>query len=476
MSKDEKDDGKEFTFIKEHILPKRKSRLKRVCISLGTTVVLAIVFGMVARIAFIVSEPLINRILGVDINKKQVSFNTGTEGNNGGQKDTVTSGKDLTETNPSDLEASGAPNPESDTDTKDSETEESGQTGENQEQDKESMTVNNTYYIEKKVAATLEDFTTMYSELRKIASKASSSMVTITRAQENVDLLNNPYETETEAPGLVVANNGVEFLILVSYDEVKEASYLMATFTGNVQVEAKLAEYDEGTGLAIVSVDLNELSSYIIEETTVANLGESYLLSNGTPILAMGSVNGISNSFDFGIVTNNSGVVYIADMKLDLFYTSIVTSTSGLGYIVSLDGSVVGIISKSFRQQSEEAIGTVIGISRVKKLIEKMVNGEERVYIGIVAEDMPEDALTDAGINYGVYVSEVMSKSPAYKAGIQSGDIIVSINDSPVGGVNSFVSILDNMTYKSEITVGIVRFNNGTAKNMKLTLTVGLVK
>ena len=472
MSKDEKDDGKEFTFIKEHILPKRKSRLKRVCISLGTTVVLAIVFGMVARIAFIVSEPLINRILGIDTNKKQVSFNTGTEGNNGEQKDTTASGKDSTETNPSDLEASGDPNIESNTDTEDNETEESGQTGE----DNESKTVNNTYYIEKKVAATLEDFTTMYSELRKIASKASASMVTITRAQESVDLLNNPYETETEAPGLVVANNGVEFLILVSYDEVKEASYLMATFTGNVQVEANLAEYDESTGLAIVSVDLNDLSSYVIEETTVANLGESYLLSNGTPVLAIGSVNGISNSFDFGIVTNSSGVVYIPDMKLDLFYTSIVTSTSGLGYIVNLDGSVVGIINNSFRQESEESIGAVIGISRVKKLIEKMVNGEERVYVGIVAEDMPEDALTDAGINYGVYVSEVISKSPAYKAGIQSGDIIVSVNDSPVGGVNSFVSILDNMTYKSEITVGIVRFNNETAKNMKLTLTVGKVK
>lgn len=476
MSKDEKDDGKEFTFIKEHILPKRKSRLKRICISFSTTVALAIVFGTVARIAFIVSEPLINRILGIDSQKKQVSFNTGTDNNNGGMNDTVASSNVSTDEKTSEEETNASSNPETNSDTKEDGSGEDGKNSNHEGEDNESTTVNNTYYVEKKVAATVTDFTTMYSDLRKIANEASTSLITITSTRESVDLLDNPYETETMSPGLVVANNGVEFLILVSYDEVKEASYLKATFTGNIEVEAKLTEYDKNTGLAIVSVDLKELSSYVIEETTVANLGESYLLANGTPVLAIGSVNGICNSFDFGIVTNSTGVIYTTDMKLDLFYTSIVTSESGLGYIVNLDGSVVGIVTNSFREEADEHICTVIGITRVKKLIEKMVNGQDRVYFGIVAEDMPAEALTDAGINYGVYVSEVISKSPAYQAGIQSGDIIVSINESPVGGVNSFVSILDTLEYKSEITVGIVRFTNETAKNMELTLTVGKVK
>lgn len=467
MSKDEKDNGKEFTFIKEQILPKKKSRLKKVCVSLGATLVLAVLFGVVARIAFIVSEPVISRLLGIDTNKRQVTFSSSTESSSGNNEDTSAVVKDEKE-DTQELEPDPAVKPldgeDQEDDDKDSD-----------QNDSDTKTVNNNYYIEKKVAANINDFTTMYSDLKKIANKAFSSIVTITCIKESVDVLENPLETYTQTPGLVVGNNGVEFLILVSEDDVKDTETLEATFIGNVQVEAKLMEHDSNTGLAILSVPLDSLSSYVIDETVVANLGESYLLANGTPVLAIGSPNGVSNSFDFGIITNCTGIVYLTDLKLDLFYTSIVTSSDGMGYIINLDGSVVGIISNHFSKDSSN-VCTVIGISRVKKLIEKMVNGKERAYIGLVTEDMPAEALLDAQISYGIYVSEVVAKSPAYTAGIQGGDIIVSINDSPVGGVNSFVSLLDNMEYKSEITVNIVRFNNGTPKNMDLTLTVGRVK
>lgn len=474
MSKDEKNDGKEFTFIREQILPKKKSKLKKIFVSLGATVVLAVLFGIIARIAFIVSEPVINRILGIDTNKKQVTFASGDENNNpnGQEQSAAVSLRDEDTQEDDDTEAVGT-----DSEQQDSENEPSVSVEPEEEAvSEESTTVNNTYYVEKKISASITDFITMYSDLKKVASQAFTSIVTVTCTEEAVDVLNNPYEKQTDTPGLIVANNGVEFLLLVSYEQVKDASYLEATFTGNICVEAKLQEYDENTGLAVLSVELEKLSNYVIDETAVANLGESYLLTNGTPVLAVGAPNGISNSFDFGIVTNCTGVVYVTDLKLDLFYTSIVTSQDGLGYIVNLDGAIVGIISNHFNEDSSQNICTVIGISRVKKLIEKMVNDKERVYLGIVAEDMPVDALTDAGISYGIYVTEVVAESPAYEAGIQNGDIIVSIDESPVGGVNSYVSILDTLSYKSEVTIGVVRFNNGTSKEIELPLTVGRVK
>lgn len=458
MSKDEKDNGKEYTFIKEQILPRKRSRAKKMCISFSATVLLAVVFGIVARIAFIVSEPFVNRLLGIDTNKKQVVFNSSDEGSPKGQAFAGVEDETASKT----LEG-----------TENLETEDKNSEG--LEEGIENTTVNKNYYYEEKVAADIDDFTNMYVDLKKLAVSCSESLVSITCVEEDVDVLENPYEKQTKIPGLVVGNNGIQFLILVSYDEIKDASYLRATFSENMVVHADLEEYDENTGLAIVSVLLSKLSSSVIEDTKVATLGESYLLTNGTPVIAIGSPNGINESFDFGMVTNVMQPVYLTDLKLDLFYTNILISETGLGYVVDLDGAVVGIITSRYWELSKEPIHPVIGISRVRSLIEKMVNGKARASLGIVAQDMSADALMDAGINYGIYVSSVVTKSPAYHAGLQSGDIITSIDQRAVGGLYSFVNIIDDLTYKSEVMVSIIRYSHGEPKEIVLEMTVDKV-
>lgn len=455
MSKDEKENGKEFTFIKEQILPKKRSKTKKICLSLCVTVLLALVFGIVARIAFIVSEPFVNRLLGIDTNKKQVVFGSNEENalDSSGQAYGTNQGQTANETTDVTDHVSG------------------DDFGENSE----NTTVNKNYYYEEKIEANLSDFENMYADLKKLVVSSMKSIVTITCVEVDVDALENPYEKQTELPGLVVGNNGIEFLILVPYDEIKHASYLRATFSGNMEVRAELEEYDENTGLAIVSVLLGKLSSSVIENTKVAILGESFLLTNGAPVAALGSPNGIMDSYDFGIVTNSSQAVYLPDLRLDLFYTNMLMSEKGLGYVIDLDGAVIGIITSRYWESEEETIHPVIGISRVKSLIEKMVNGKERVSLGIVAQELTEEALEDAGISYGIYVYEVVPKSSAYDAGLQSGDIITALDKHAVAGINSFMNIVDTLTYKSEVVVSIIRYSHGSAKEMDLNITVGKV-
>lgn len=471
MSKDRNEDGKEFTFINEQILSKKKNRMKKMVGSITLTMILAVLFGVVARVAFIASDPWINRLLGNDTRKKQVAFQSGTEYPDKGVGD-------FQESEPMEDYAGEEdtlqrnPGLESPTQTDDPEASIDGE----EKDETEATTIHNTYYIEKKIAATVNDYVSMYSELRRIANEASKSIVTITRVQANKDVLNNEYEVETKAPGLIIADNGVELFILISYQEIKDATTLIATFSDDVEIRASLVDYDETTGLGIVAVQLEDIPEYTMKEVVVATLGESYWLSNGTPILAIGAVNGVDHSFDFGIVTSCSVPWYVVDMKLDLFYTNIMISSDGLGYMLSLDGAIVGIVTNTKQENTTEPICAVLGVSKVKKLIERMINGDERIYVGVIAEDVPDKILVDAGVNSGVYVSEVISKSPAYVAGIQSGDIINTINGLPVGGVNQYVNILEQLTYKEEIKVSIARFQNGVVKTIETAFCVGKTK
>jgi len=478
MSKDERDNGNEFTFIKEQILPKRRSRFKKVCVSLGATLVLAVVFGTIARIAFILSEPFVSRLLGVESERRSIVLNSGekeleqSKGNesvssvSGQPSDPVKTqpqipqGKQVTEVPP-------AIDPEK--------KEENGKEEKNKDK-KEQKTVNNTYYVQKKVSADVQDFAAMYADLRRIANQSSTSIVNIVCAQKNVDVLENPYVTKTEAPGVVVAKDEETIFILTTCEKVMAASYLKAFFSGSVSADAKIEAIDDESGLAILSVQSSDLSEYANSDTKTAKLGESYILCAGTPVIAVGAPNGVSGSFDFGMVTNSSGKISIIDANLDVFYTNNVTSQKGEGFIVNLSGEIVGIMTNHFNSSKKEQICMAIGISSVKKLIEKLVNHEEQVYLGIIAEDMPADALADAEISYGIYVSEVISRSPAYDSGIQNGDIITSINDNPILGTSGLMNVKDTLKYRDEIVLGIVRFVKNTPRNMKIKLTVGKLK
>lgn len=447
MSEDEKDDGKGFTFIKEEILPKRKSRLKRICLSLGFTVVLALIFGIIARAAFIISEPFMNRLFGIDANKKTVVIDK--------EKDakvsiTPTKAPMVTIT----VTPTATPTPK-------------------KKNDKILNTTNNKYDSEKDKDQYSKEWIAMNQEMFEIAQKASTSIVTVIRTKESTDVLGSTYDAEKEIPGLIVGDNGVEYLILVPYSETKDTKRLRVLFHGKEEVEAEKVAQDKETNLAILSVKLSDLSKDTKTNTEIAKLGESYGLQQGAPVIAIGAPNGVMNSIDYGIITNTNIVRYICDMKLELISTSMIACESGIGYIINMNGEIIGIISNSFHEDINKNICLSMGISKLKPLIEKMVNGNPRAYIGLVTEDLSNQALKEVELDYGIYVADVLEKSPAYEAGIQVGDIIVTINDTSVRGVTNYVNILNELKNKEDVKIKIVRLAGKSPKAINISVTIG---
>ncbi|MGB8453412.1 MAG: PDZ domain-containing protein [Anaerocolumna sp.] len=459
MSKDNNNkDEKEYSFIQEQITSKKKFKFRRMFYSVTWTIVLACIFGIVAGIAFCISEPAINKILGKYQNKKMVEFPTNTP------EDTSTNSN----TQPEPTGGIDNTNNNSNPDTDKPEDGKEDQTPD--DNDKKPDTV----VIEKYIQADIQDYNNIYIKIRDIAGEADKSILNVTSISSGVDvLLNNEYEADKVSSGLIVANNGADLLILVSYDRVKDAKDIRVKLSDSLNAKAKLQDYDSDLNLAVIAVSLKDIPDAVLSNIKTADLGESYSLIVGSPIIALGSPNGYVNSMELGIITSKGSTKYITDNKINLFNTDIIDNENSDGVIVNLRGEVIGIITQKLKDENNQNLNTVIGISKIKGVIERLVNNKERSYFGIKGVDMTDEALEKAGINNGICITEVETDSPALEAGLQNGDIILSVNDTQIISVDTFNSLISTSDPKTTVKVTIRRNVKNSSTEMDLEVVLG---
>lgn len=447
VNKNKEENG--FSFIQEQIVPYKKSRWKRMLFSFLWTIILAGVFGLVAIIVFTVMTPPINSWLGKAQDKKTVEFPS------------------------EEPEDSNLGNSNSDSTEPDNNSTPNG-VGIGTQEEEETSEQTETVIIENTIKADIEDLNSMYGELRAIASEVNKSMVTITSIVNGVDWFNNEYEAEKVSTGFIVGNNGQDLLILVNSDRMEDAKDIQITFYNSIKAKGRLQSVDYDLKLAAIAVSLEEIPDIDRTEIRPATLGESYSLIIGTPVIAMGSPNGYAGSMEFGTITSKGAQAYITDNRIDLFTTNITDYDNGYGIIINLRGEIIGIITQTLMEESYEEVNTAIGISRIKNIIATLVNNKEQVYFGIKGLDMTEESLKSAEVDNGVSVREVEADSPALKAGIQSGDIIMTVNETPINSMNSFYAIISGYQPKTEIEVVIRR--NAQNENKDINVTVILEK
>jgi len=450
MSEENKNkDDKEFSFIQEQITSKKKGKLKKMLYSVAWTMVLACIFGVAAGVVFCVSEPSISKFLGKQQDKKTVQFPTITSEDVGSNtQDSLSPTPSGTET----MEEQSSDDGKNCNDTSEAEN----------EVDPQPTTV----VIEQDIKADLTDFTSMYADLRTIASEVNNSIVTVNSINSGLNYFASEYEETMITTGLVVANNEADLLILVSWDKIKETTDIQVTLSDSLQLDARLQDYDSDLNLAVIAVSLEDIPQSYLSNIKTATLGESYSLIVGTPIMALGCPNGYTGSMEIGIITSKNHSVYVTDNKIDLFNTDINYNENSDGVIVNLNGEVMGIITHQLKDDLNTEVNTVIGITKIKKLIESLVNHTDRIYFGIKGADMTNAALNKDEIIKGIYVTEVETDSPALEGGLQSGDIITAMNGTPIISVNSFNSLLSVCEPKASVKITIQRSTKNTYKKM----------
>lgn len=426
---------KEFQFLQEKVASKWKRRGKRFLLLTAGVIVLGAIFGLVARYAFLVSENWLTRLLGLDEKERtQIELPSGTP--------IVTPSLEPTPT--------PAPSP---TPTPIQEPEE-----------KEPV------IIEQKIDPTAKDYVKMMSDIRKIADQTSKSLVTVTVVESGVDWSDQEYETKAETSGLIIGENHVDILILAQLSEVRGSTRMTVTFCNQTTAEALLWNYDEDYNLAVLAVRLEELNETTLEAVETAKFGESYLAAGGTPILALGNPNGYPGSMELGMITKRGLYTSVVDNRFELFQMDIADYEHAGGVIVNFNGEVMGLISQVLKGDSN--IFTAVGITKMKPIIEQLANKTERIYFGIIPEELPKEILEEAELSYGIYVNDVRIDSPAFRAGIKRSDIIASIDDVDMVSIGTFTAFLKEKKPDETVTVKIKRLIRQVYKEVEVTVAL----
>lgn len=426
MSESEKDNNK-FEFIKEQVIEKRHKKVRKLLFPTITTVGFAVLFGVTAAVTYSVAQPFFHKVLHKeDRTATPVCFPTECPQDvSGGNKAKVTA-----------------------TPTKEP------------------------VIVEKQIEASTADYLSMNEDIRKIADNVNKSIVNITSTFEVEDWFGKTVDRTVSTTGVIVFNNSKDFLVLVSLDRIKDAKKIEVVFADGVSVEADLQDYESEMNLALIAVPIDDIPSDYKNILQTATLGESFTISVGSPVIALGSPNGHAGSMEFGTITSKGSSVSITDDRLDLFNTDIEDNNSSDGIIVNLKGEVIGVITRTLKENINSVLNTVIGINQLKPIITAMGNKEPRVYFGVKTDDMTSDTKSEYDITNGIYVNDVQVKSPAFKAGMQSGDIILEVNEVSVTSSSDFYNLISNYQPDDKIKVKILRKNGSKQKNINLKVVL----
>lgn len=266
-----------------------------------------------------------------------------------------------------------------------------------------------------------------------------------------------------QGSGFIIDNTGN---ILTNAHVVNGADRVVVTLKDGRSFEAIVEGADEVTDLAVVKIDDKE-----DDILPVAPLGDSDQVEVGDWAIAVGNPLGLDNTVTLGIVSTlkrSSSSVGIPGKRLEFIQTdaAINPGNSG-GPLVNQQGEVIGI-NTAIRADAM-GIGFAIPINKAKEIKDMLARGETvaHPYIGVqIANLTPEMAKrSNADINSGIYLPEVdgvliirvLEGTPAAKAGLRRGDVILEVDNVPVQSADALQLKVENTKIGDALQLKIQR-------------------
>ena len=320
----------------------------------------------------------------------------------------------------------------------------------------------------------LEDYKGMYESLSSLAKEAEKSVATVTSVTSDVDWFNNTYENKGVTSGLIIADNGRELLILADKEVIETGETILVTFMDGTQAEAAIKQSDANTGLGVIAVPLSAISNKTKENIAYANLGSSVSKSLvGTPVIAVGSPFGVNGSISYGVITSTGTQICMNDANYNLITTDIYGSSKASGILINLQGQVIGILDNSHNNSDTKNLVSAVGITELKKVIEKLSNGQELSYFGIYGTDVTTEVEEQLGVPKGAYVTSITMDSPAMNYGIQSGDVITGFNEITIQTYSDLTNAVLDTSPGTTVTLTVQRQSAGEYQPMELSIEFG---
>lgn len=299
-----------------------------------------------------------------------------------------------------------------------------------------------------------------------VAKKSMPSIVGITTKSTQELIFGFQAETQGVGTGVIVDSSG--FILTNSHvvddGNAKEVSVLL--YDGETK-KAKILWNDPAMDLAVIKI--------VAAELNVADLGNSDDLRVGEVAIAIGNPLGLSfeRSVTQGIVSGlNRSLAISQNETIDgLIQTdaSINPGNSG-GPLLNSKGEVIGI--NTIKMQSGEGLGFAIPINIAKPIVDEIIEDGEfkKAYIGISGLNLDAVKRYDETINVenGVFVYKINKGTPAEEAGMQTGDIIIGVEEHNIETLSQLSKALYNYRPGDKVKVKIVRDGKEMTIEVKL--------
>lgn len=315
----------------------------------------------------------------------------------------------------------------------------------------------------------LEEYRSLNAAMEAAAEIPSKSVVTVYGMTEEDDWFRID-EEGAFVSGVIVADNEQSLLILTTYGAIRDADEIRIVFADGTRAAGTLLSRDPSTGLAVVQVEKDLLTEETLDASPVAELGNSFILRKGEPVIAIGSPTGEKSSMVYGEVTSLGRLLSLTDCEYSLISTNMMGSSGGSGVLINLNGQVVGILCPDV---SDQTVIRGIPISPVKSLIERLSNNRPISYLGVRGQDVTREVSESTGIPQGVYVTAVDTDSPAFSAGIQNGDVITFFGESEVAALEMLHTRLLGLEPGEVIPVKVMRRGAEGYVEFEFSVTLG---
>ena len=330
---------------------------------------------------------------------------------------------------------------------------------------------------------------TKYSnmDVSGIVDSAMPSVVSIYgKAEVTADtwLGRQSYEQQSSGSGIIVGKSDSELLVVTNNHVIENTDSLEVEFTDGTKATALVKGGDSGNDVAVVAVQLSDLSEDTLDKISVADIGDSESLKVGQGVVAIGNALGYGQSVTVGYISALDREIQTKDgVTRNLLQTdaAINPGNSG-GALLNMQGEVIGINSAKYSDTEVEGMGYAIPISTVKDLIEDFSNKDSRTvveedkqgYIGIQGKDVDSQMAEAYDMPQGIYVYKVVEGGAAASSELKAKDIITKFDGQTVQTMEDLKKML--VYYESGKTVDLTvqRLDeNGDYVEKTVSITLG---
>lgn len=318
------------------------------------------------------------------------------------------------------------------------------------------------------------------TDVSGVVDQVMPSVVSITSKIKSNNYYYGPTESEGAGSGFIIAKDDKNLYIATNNHVVAGANSLTVGFTDDTTCAATTVGTDADADLAVISVKAEDISDETAKNIKVAVLGDSDSLKVGESVIAIGNALGYGQSVTTGVISAKNREVSFTDGAMILLQTdaAINPGNSG-GVLCNSKGEVIGINNAKLADTEVEGMGYAIPMSTAQGILTDLMNATtvkegDKAYLGIVGKNIDTTYSQALNMPSGIYISQVVSGSPAEKAGLCAGDVITAIDDNNVSTMTGLKEKISRKAAGTKVTVTVKRSNqNGEYEEQKIEVTLG---